>query len=130
MTATPEQRSILLIDDDPIMTEMFTEILSSESYQVHIATSVLQAQQILSQTSIHIVISDYHIGIQNADILYAWLQLQQPELLPCFILLTGDKIQDFTHFRQHSTVLYKPIDIEQLLQIINTRLCNNIEASL
>lgn len=110
-----ETPSILLVDDDALTLELFKEILESQ-FTVQTATSVCEAQEKIAKGEIAVVVSDYHLGMQNADTLLAWILQTQPDLASCFILLTGDKLIDLSAFELAATVLFKPVHIETLLE--------------
>ncbi len=111
------QKMVLIVDDDPLMTELFGEILA-EQYEVKIANSIVQAQQIIERENICVVISDYHFDQQDANELFSWLLQINPSLAAKFILLTGDKVADLRGFESMATVLYKPVEIEKLLETV------------
>jgi len=116
MTPTTQKR-VLLIDDDPLITELFGEILGA-LYEVRTANSLAAAQQIINSEAIHAVVSDYHFGGEDADGLFAWILQTKPDLAANFILLTGDKMANLSAFETMARVLYKPIHIEVLLDTV------------
>jgi len=111
------QRTLLLVDDDPLLTELFGEILG-ELYAIKTADSVVAAQHVIERDSIDMVISDYHLGLQDGDDLLAWILLTKPTLAEHFILLTGDDSAGLTALKSMVTVLYKPVQIAVLLDTI------------
>ncbi len=110
-------QSILIVDDDPMSTELFGEILS-QRFHVEIANSVAEAQRKIAAGNIGIVLSDYHLGRQDANDFFAWLLDVHPDLEQRFILLTGDTVADLSNFKAKATVLYKPVDIGKLLTTV------------
>ncbi|MDQ6969645.1 MAG: response regulator [Mariprofundus sp.] len=114
---TSAQRTLLLVDDDPLLTELFGEILG-ELYAIKTADSVVAAQHVIERDRIDMVISDYHLGLQDGDDLLAWILLTKPTLAEHFILLTGDDSANLNALKGMVTVLYKPVQIAVLLDTI------------
>ena len=110
--------TILLIDDDPMTTELFGEILAHQ-YDVRVANNFDEAIQIIRSEPLIAVISDYHIGQWSADALFIWLQKERSVLANSFILLTGDKLADLSLFTGHTTVMFKPVRIPELLDTVS-----------
>ncbi|MDQ6973299.1 MAG: hypothetical protein Q9M10_00330 [Mariprofundaceae bacterium] len=121
MDTQSSQQTILIVDDEPILTELFSDILS-EYYDVRLASTALEAQQVCCSNDIALIISDYHLGMQNSDHLFEWVIAQQPGLAKRFILLTGDQLSDLSSFEGIATILYKPVAIDVLLHTVKTLL--------
>jgi len=116
LNASP-QKTVLLVDDDPMLRELFGEILSG-LYAVKMAGSVVEAQQIINNEHIDVVISDYHLDVQDGADLFTWVLQLKPALAASFILLTGDNDMDLSVFKSIATVLYKPVQIDLLLKTV------------
>lgn len=115
------KQMILIVDDEPMMTELFSDILG-EYYEVKLASTALEAQQICLSNNISLIISDYHLGVQNSDSLFEWVLAQRSELAKKFILLTGDQLSDLSYFEGLATILYKPVPIDELLHTVKVLL--------
>jgi len=109
---------VLLIDDDPMTTELFGEILQDRC-DIRVANRLDEAMQIIKSEPLSAVISDYHIGSLDAEALFIWLQKEKVELAQRFLLLTGDKLADVSVFEEKATVMYKPVPIQILLDTVN-----------
>jgi DNA-binding NtrC family response regulator len=130
MNQAPEcgkRETVLLIDDDPMTTELFGEILA-EKCDIRMANNVDAAMKIVNEESIAVVISDYHIGRGGAEALFTWMRAEHLELAHRFILLTGDKVADLSLFEQKATVLFKPVRIEILLEAVTQMLVSPQES--
>jgi len=112
-----ERKIVLLVDDDPITIELFGEILA-EKCDIRMANSVDEAMQIVNTEPLAVVISDFHIGREDAEKLFIWMQAEHPQLACRFMLLTGDKMADLSMFKKQATVLFKPVHIETLLDTV------------
>lgn len=58
MSSLPEEGKILVVDDSPGTREVIQRNLSSKGYQVFTASGVVEALEVLSSTSIELVITD------------------------------------------------------------------------
>jgi len=126
LTEDGKCRTVLVIDDDPMTTELFSEIL--EDYcEVKVANSIDDAMQIIHAEQLTVVISDYHVGRGGAERLFEWMLVERPELVRRFILLTGDKMADLSLFEEKATVLFKPVHIEELLNTVTPILLSSQE---
>ena len=118
-------KTMLIVDDNPLLTELFDELLN-ESFHVKIANSVAEALDELSHNNIDAMICDYHIGMQNAEVLIDWIRNQQPNLMSKFILITGETQLDLNLHKKVSSILYKPVAMEELLTTAE-RLFNQVQ---
>ena len=116
------KQSVLLIDDDPLNRELFGEILG-EQCTIHTAGNIETAMQIIDSEPLSAIVSDFHLGQCDATELFQWVRSSHPDLAHRFVLLTGDKLADLKLFRTQATVLYKPVEIEMLLETV-TKLTN------
>jgi len=116
-----ERKIVLLVDDDPMATELFGEILA-ETCDIRMANSVDEAMQIINTEPLAGVISDFHLGRECADTFFLWIQAEHPQLARRFMLLTGDKVADLSLFEEQATVLFKPVHIKTLLDTVTQML--------
>ncbi len=106
-------KTVLIIDDDAILVELFDEILST-SFSTRTATNIVDAIAILQNMHISAVISDYHLGTHDADVLINWIAQKKPELISKIILLTGEADVTCNHQDEISSILFKPVDFNTL----------------
>jgi len=126
ISACDKRATVLLIDDDPMTTELFGEILAVQC-DIRVANSLEDAMPIIKSEPLAAVISDYHIGQCSAETLFVWIQMERAELARRFILLTGDKLADLSIFEEQATVLFKPIPIQTLLDTVSRIIAPNQE---
>jgi len=122
-------KTVLVVDDDPSLTELFDELLS-ECFNTRIANSVATALTELSAHNIDAIVCDYNLGIQNAEVLIDWLLEKRPSLIHNFILLTGDTQLNLTRYKHAFSILHKPVRMETLLTSVETLFdqCQRIQA--
>jgi len=115
--------SFLIVDDEPILREILTEILRTQfACQILSAEDGAQALQILEDASVSLIITDYIMprmdGVEMLEKLHE-RGLTIPTLILCG---KQDKrlagaIQDFG-----AIFLRKPLDEEKLIETIRNRL--------
>jgi two-component system, cell cycle response regulator len=88
MTAAPESELVLIIDDDPITTELVSAHLSAAGYHPLVAENGLQALGIISHRQPRIVISDWLMPKMDGLELCRELRKLQAEGMTYFIMLT------------------------------------------
>lgn len=80
---------ILVVDDDPLASEMIVAVLEDQGHQVYQAEHALAALEVLNeQAGIELIVSDMNMPLMTGVELYRELQTQGSKLP--FILLTGD----------------------------------------
>ena len=117
------QSTILIVDDDVMMSRMLSDILVYEGYNILIARSYEEAVDHLDKASF--VLTDLHIGGQGDDGIAIFNLAVQGEIP--VIMLTGAVAQDSEivpglENAEDGSVVAKPFDIDTLLERIKTKL--------
>lgn len=118
MILTTLKKTILIIDDDPILAELFDEILNPV-FTIKTACNVPDAITILQSASIDIVISDYHLGAQTADDLLDWILQGDSGLAARTILMSGEIAITSRHRHEIADIFLKPVDFDTVIQAVN-----------
>ncbi|NLW03674.1 MAG: response regulator [Pseudomonadaceae bacterium] len=80
---------ILVVDDDPLASEMITAVLEDQGHEVFQAENAIEALELLNQqTAVELVVSDMNMPLVSGVELFRELKAQGRNLP--FILLTGD----------------------------------------
>jgi DNA-binding NtrC family response regulator len=115
--------TILVVDDEPSVLITYRLILEQQGYAVNAAVSAAEARKILSSTKVDLLLCDLSLEKQESGFdVIDFGRKQDPGLLS--VLLTGYATQDAAEWaEQHGIpILFKPIDIQQLLETIETLL--------
>jgi DNA-binding NtrC family response regulator len=110
--------SILIIDDDPDVTDIIKRILKSEGYKVYTANDLDQAKVVITENNIHLVIMDLLLPGQDGALMVEELKKVDEKLK--IIFLTGH----YNFFEVECIgldvykVFLKPVDAEVLLSTI------------
>ena len=111
---------VLVVDDEPIMRECLTDILSDQGYQVTAVSNGSDALERLEQASFHIVISDIRMpGLDGEEVLKHSLR-HNPS---CKIILITAYSMDLSGKAYLDQGAYgfilKPFDIEQIRNLVS-----------
>ncbi|HEX3134373.1 MAG TPA: response regulator [Planctomycetota bacterium] len=118
--AHPETGQLLVVDDDPMITELLSDYLREDDINVLVMTNAEQAKIALTSQPIRAVIADYHLEHGSGiDVLRA-LIARQPGLAGHVAVFTGandaatlDRIHKDTGY----PVLAKPFRLEQVQKL-------------
>jgi CheY-like chemotaxis protein len=90
-------KTILCVDDDELVRNALTTLLSSFGYQVVTAESGAAALRLLGSHNVDLAIVDYNMPQMNGLALAREIKQLQPELP--ILLLTGDNVlpREFQH---------------------------------
>jgi signal transduction histidine kinase len=117
----PDSGQILVVDDDPMITELLSDCLREDGLSVVVVATAEEAKATLVTHAIRVVIADYHLERSSGVELLKELIARQPGLADHVAVFTGandahtlDKIHNDTGFR----VLAKPFHLEQVQKLV------------
>ena len=109
-------KKILIVDDEPIIVELFAEYLS-ETYEVDICTNSLKVNSMISENKYDLVISDYNMpGLDGM----ALCEIVRKTSDAKFILISGYDDIDELADNGLDAILKKPIHCKTLKNLIFT----------
>ena len=118
--------SLLIVDDEVDLLEMYKDYLESEGFHIISASSGEAALEIFkSHDTIKLVISDSHMGkMSGLDLLGHMKDLNKA--MPIFYLSTGDVNKNEKELKVLgvSRLILKPFDLDELINLIKTDLGN------
>ena len=119
------QNVILAVDDQPITLATVADILQDAGYDVLTASNGLEALQLMEDHTPDLIVSDIVMPEMDGYQFYEAVRANTTWRLIPFIFLTAQREQDFIR-RGYSLgadlYLIKPIDVEDLLLAVETRL--------
>ena len=110
--------TILLVDDEPMLLELFREVLQG-LHRILVAGSVGEALRILEQEAVDAVTCDFRLADGTGEDVLDWIRQHRPELLARTALLTGADTSGV--FNRDVLILRKPLPMERLLEIVEGR---------
>lgn len=120
-------RRILVIDDDEALLELFQLILETEGYAVSLSNGNDEEVQHIEALDPSLIILDARLG-QDDDgfVLVEQLKLYPPTkhipLILCSAAVEKIREHEDTLRQRDISVLYKPFELDDLLQVIEGRL--------
>jgi DNA-binding response OmpR family regulator len=112
-------KEILVIDDQPGIRVLLTDVLENEGYKVTTASDGKEALKKIYEHTYHLMMVDYKLPVINGvEILQ---QLNQDKVEIPVIVMSGlaDEIKnELSDYQLVKKVVAKPFDIHQLLGII------------
>jgi len=119
-------KHILLIEDDTVLLGLYAKIFTLNGYDIKQASDIHTAQALLESHRFDAIISDVHVGIDNAiDLLK-----QHPntrDALHTIIVHSGSEQYRKTYVSGGMTVCNKPISITEMLDVV-AEVANRIPA--
>lgn len=122
---SPAPPRILIVDDDPLITELVIDMLGIEGYDVDTATNGIEALQKLERQRYDLIITDLHMPKLDGSGFYRELAQRKLHSLKRIIFLTGTTGGSEEHrFVQESGVplLLKPFNVSELIELVRRRL--------
>jgi DNA-binding response OmpR family regulator len=128
-TDTKPAKCILLVDDDPTVRDSLNDVLVSEGYVVILAENGQQALDLVSKSSVDLVLLDLNMPVKNGWDTFEHLTRQHP-LIP-IIIATARSNQLFTALNAGvGALMEKPMDIPTLLRTMDKLLAESAEKRL
>ena len=118
---SPARAHILLVDDDPMITELVVDMLGMEGYDVDTATNGMEALQKLERQRYDLIITDLHMPKLDGSGFYRELGQRKLHSLKRIIFLTGTTgVSEEHRFVQESgvPVLLKPFNVADLIELV------------
>ncbi len=118
-----QKRHILIVDDEPSVLTTYRLILEMQGFRASAAASSVEARHILSVGDVDLLLCDLSLERQESgfDVVNCAREIEPG--MPC-ILLTGYASQEANAWAESQGIpmLFKPIDIRQLLDTIESML--------
>lgn len=123
-----KRKIILVVDDEPNVLVTYRLILQQQGYDVCAAMSAEEARNVLAEQPVDLLLCDLSLEKQESGFDVIEFAREINPDMPT-VLLTGYATQDANDRAEERgiPVLFKPIDIKQLLQTISELLRNEDE---
>ena len=115
------QQCILVVDDEPEILEMISEILRNAGHEVICANNGNEVLTLLETSLPHVILSDFRMPAMNGAELFSAVVERWPYFRDHFIFMTGDVLTvDNTNFLRivNCPILEKPFSPPQLLGLV------------
>jgi CheY-like chemotaxis protein len=122
---TGRRGRILVVDDEPDIGQLLTDLLTRDGHQVERALSGRAALTWLQQQPVDLIISDLRMPDMDGPALYRMLASERPELAERILFVTGDTLAaDLSDFLSEigGRVIEKPLDLSDISRKVQTLL--------
>jgi|ERR1043166_5256355 DNA-binding response OmpR family regulator len=117
-TVTTDSKRILIVDDEPLITEAMQMILQRDRHQVEIADSALAALAMFSANRYDLVITDLGLpGLSGAEFAREIRELHPQQPIVC---ITGDAEGCGSWDTLFNAMIEKPLTIDKLRAVVNS----------
>jgi PAS domain S-box-containing protein len=114
-------RRILVAEDEPMVLELFSRVLSGDGAEVTLARDGEEAWKHLAQGDYDLVVTDLRMPNLSGQQLYEKVAGERPEMLRRFVFSTGDLAREQTlAFLQGlpNRILTKPLEVETVRRVL------------
>jgi signal transduction histidine kinase len=114
-------RTILVVDDEPAIGEIVSELLTDEGYTVETAANAALALERLDARAFDLVLCDVRMPVLDGRALYRALAGRDAGRRPRLIFMTGDGLGHETREFLETTAVpavSKPLDFDELLPLV------------
>ncbi len=118
-------KSILVVEDEPAISQVCLRVLTGEGFEVDIAVNGKVAQEMLEAKQYDLCLFDIRTPEMNGKELYQWLQERHPRLAGRVIFTSGDVMGGDTQSFLEQTgrpFLPKPFTPDELKAIMRDAL--------
>jgi CheY-like chemotaxis protein len=116
---------ILVVDDEPLITGLVADALTTEGYEVDRAANGREALERIAVHSFDLIMSDLRMPEVDGVALYRELERRQPKLLARLVFMSGSTdLPEYTQFLAATSipVLSKPFHLDVLRRLIEQSL--------
>jgi DNA-binding response OmpR family regulator len=125
MAMSDDVKNILVVEDEPYISNLCERVLSGEGHNVSVATDGQMAEEMLNKNRYDLCIIDIRTPVMNGKELYNYINEKHRYLLEGVIFTTGDIIGGETQGFLESTgraYVLKPFAPEELRTVVREAL--------
>jgi CheY-like chemotaxis protein/anti-sigma regulatory factor (Ser/Thr protein kinase) len=119
---TRQEPQVLVVEDDPVLLETYSSLIASR-YRVRVADNLKDALKIAQQTTIDLIVSDFHLGTEMGTALVRVLEddVERPPVP--FVMVTADPTARKLALELGvETFLLKPVAPSALIEAVDLAL--------
>ena len=112
--------SVLVVDDEIILLEMFTKILTRFGYDVQVAQTGGEAIQLFESKDYNLVITDVIMPEMDGNFILNYVRNSGKDYIPV-VGMTGSPTH--AHRESFDVVLAKPFSVDALVETVQKYIC-------
>lgn len=115
-----ENRTVLFVDDDPYITRSLERVLRKEPFRRIFASSGFEAQKIIKEEDIQVVVTDMLMPGMDGLTLLKWVENEAPDIIRVVLSMRNDTktILNAINSGHISRYITKPWDENDLISVI------------
>lgn len=110
---------ILVIDDEDIIRNLFTDILSSEGHRIVTANNGIEGIDEIKKRPFHIIFMDIHMPVMNGLDTLKVIKEIKPEMVVVMMDSYPDRLVEEAQKTGTHMCIHKPFEIWEIMEIIN-----------
>ncbi len=129
----PAPGRVLIVDDEPDVSEMLSEILSLDGHEVDVASSGNAAMQLIARHRFDVILSDMRMPDVDGPGLYKRIRNAFPDLVDRLVFITGDALGPTIGSFLNETGLphlEKPVTPSEVREAVQQRMRNRSPAAV
>jgi two-component system NtrC family sensor kinase len=118
-------RRILVVEDEPVVLELLSRVLSDDGAEVTLAHDGVEALESLASNEYDLIVADLRMPNLDGRQLYERIAEQRPDMLRRFVFATGDLLrQETVTFLENlpNRILTKPLEVETVRRVLSQAL--------
>lgn len=109
---------ILVIDDEEIIRNLFTDILSGEGHRIFTANNGMEGIEEIKKKDFHLVFMDVHMPVMNGLETLKVIREIKPEMVVVIMDSYPDLLLEEAQKTGAHTCIHKPFEIREIMEII------------
>jgi DNA-binding response OmpR family regulator len=125
MDTSASASRVLVVEDEPAISQVCLRVLSAEGLEVDIAENGASAQKKLEEKDYDLCLIDIVTPVMDGKRLYRWIADKHPQLVRGVVFTTGDAINPDTRAfldRAARPFLPKPFTLDELKKVVRDTL--------
>lgn len=120
---------VLLVDDEPLVLEMFESVLSQEGFDVYVAPNAKEALGYLDKTFFDVLVCDVRLEDLDGFDIMAIARKKYPSIGAVLITGAPSETDSQAAERQNAAYLSKPIGFDLLVTTVSDVMNSSIETA-
>ena len=109
---------ILVIDDEEIIRNLFTDILSGEGHRIFTANNGMEGIEEINNRHFHIIFMDVHMPVMNGLETLKKIKDTKPEMVVVIMDSYPDQLVEEAQRIGAHLCIHKPFEIWEIMEII------------
>ncbi len=128
MARLPAPARILIIEDEPAIRVLYTQVLAQAGYEAHTASNPRDAVDIMKRHAIDLILTDLRMPVVDGRTFIKRLRkIRSLRDLPIIVISGVMSASDILQLKNYGVAgcLSKPVDLEVLQQVVDKALAGS-----